>query len=62
MITLTNVFYLSYIYGTVNFYCVQIHPIAFISVSNRHLVLLNESEQCEIPHQSHNCVLLKLYL
>ena len=46
MITLTNVFYLSYTYITVNFYCVQIHPIDFISVSNRHLALKNESDQC----------------
>ena len=45
--------YLSYIYSTVNFYCVQIHSIAFISVSNRHLVPYNESEQCINSYYSH---------
>ena len=45
--TVTTVFYLSYNYSTVNYLCAQIHRIAFISVSNRHLALKNESEQCE---------------
>ena len=31
--TVTTVFYLSYIYSTVNFLCAQIHRVAFISVS-----------------------------
>ena len=43
--TVTTVFYLSYNYSTVNYLCAQIHRIAFISVSNRHLALKNESDQ-----------------
>ena len=35
---------------------------AFISVSNRHLALKNESDQFEIPVYDYNCVLLKLHL